>query len=294
VWQEGKLSWVLALLDVRHTEEPASYFMPLALAWEERDEERVRNLSTSAIAKVPPAGKRRVMGDAFADEAFCGRSWWRYRSAGKSHPRTASCSSVRPPPLHSWRVPTSRRCRPHGRKVPAPTPWWSMGERLILKGYRRLRDGASPELEMGLHLTEVVRFCELRTARRRPRIHGQRRPDETTRMLQAYVANQRRRMDLRAGVPAALSRSPSHRSRHRRAAVNAHEAFLVMIRTLAKRTAELHGALATRTGNADFDPEPLSRADFDGYRSARDRSAHRARIVEIQHRADSGRGTRKG
>ncbi len=39
-----------------------------------------------------------------------------------------------------------------------------------------------------------------------------------------------------------------------------------MIRTLAKRTAELHAALATRTGNADFDPEPPSRADLDGYR----------------------------
>src|SRR5208283_3984226 len=33
-----------------------------------------------------------------------------------------------------------------------------MGERLILKGRRRLRAGASPELEMGLHLTEVVHF----------------------------------------------------------------------------------------------------------------------------------------
>jgi len=39
-----------------------------------------------------------------------------------------------------------------------------------------------------------------------------------------------------------------------------------MIRTLAKRTAELHGALTTRTGNADFDPEPLAKADFDAYR----------------------------
>ena len=33
-----------------------------------------------------------------------------------------------------------------------------MGERLILKGYRRLRAGASPELEMGLLLTEVVKY----------------------------------------------------------------------------------------------------------------------------------------
>jgi maltose alpha-D-glucosyltransferase/alpha-amylase len=47
---------------------------------------------------------------------------------------------------------------------------------------------------------------------------------------------------------------------------NVHEAFLIMIRTLAKRTAELHSALATPTGNVAFDPQPLTRADFDGYR----------------------------
>src|SRR5208282_4342762 len=35
VWQEGKISWVLALLDVGTAEEPAWYFMPLALAWED-------------------------------------------------------------------------------------------------------------------------------------------------------------------------------------------------------------------------------------------------------------------
>jgi len=30
----------------------AGYFLPLALAWEERDDERVRNLTTSAVAKI--------------------------------------------------------------------------------------------------------------------------------------------------------------------------------------------------------------------------------------------------
>src|SRR5258708_36964965 len=45
--------------------------MPLALAWEERDEERVRNLSTAAVAKIRQQANVGVMGDAFADEMFC-------------------------------------------------------------------------------------------------------------------------------------------------------------------------------------------------------------------------------
>src|ERR1700674_1417546 len=52
LWQEGKSSWVVALLDVSAGGETTSYFMPLVLAWEERDEERIRNLSTAALAKI--------------------------------------------------------------------------------------------------------------------------------------------------------------------------------------------------------------------------------------------------
>src|SRR6202453_862606 len=71
MWQEGKISWVAALLDVVAGGDAANYFMPLALAWEDRDEERLRNLSTAAIAKVRQQASVGVMGDAFADEAFC-------------------------------------------------------------------------------------------------------------------------------------------------------------------------------------------------------------------------------
>src|SRR6202040_3394976 len=141
-----------------------------------------------------------------------------------------------------------------------------MGERLILKGYRRLRDGASPELEMGLHLTEVVRFANCAPLAGVLEYTGNDGRTKLLGMLQAYVANQG------DGWTYALEYLRRHLEVHRTAPatdalpVNAHEAFLVMIRTLAKRTAELHAALATRTGKADFDPEPLSRADFDGYR----------------------------
>jgi maltose alpha-D-glucosyltransferase / alpha-amylase len=84
-------------------------------------------------------------------------------------------------------------------------------------------------------------------------------------MLQAYVANQG------DGWTYAVEYLRRHLEVHRTAPAdalpaNAHEAHLILIRTLAKRTSELHRALATRSGNAGFDPEPLARADFDGYR----------------------------
>jgi maltose alpha-D-glucosyltransferase/alpha-amylase len=85
-------------------------------------------------------------------------------------------------------------------------------------------------------------------------------------MLQAYVTNQgdgwtytleylRRHLEVHRTSPA-TDALPA----------GAHDAFLIMMRTLATRTAELHAALSTRTGNADFDPEPLTAADFEAYR----------------------------
>jgi maltose alpha-D-glucosyltransferase/alpha-amylase len=47
---------------------------------------------------------------------------------------------------------------------------------------------------------------------------------------------------------------------------NAHEAFLVTMRVLATRTAELHGALAQPAADPAFAPQPLLKADLDAYR----------------------------
>jgi maltose alpha-D-glucosyltransferase / alpha-amylase len=263
VWQEGKLSWVLALLDIGAADE-SGYFMPLALAWE-RDEERVRNLTTSAIAKIRQQANVGVMGDAFADEAFC-----RAIVAAMAKSRTIATAQgklqFRPTAafteLAGSDFATLPAARPQGSSSNTVVV---MGERLILKGYRRLRVGASPELEMGLFLTEVVKYphCAPLAGVLEYTGDGQ---TKLLAMLQAYIANQG------DGWTYSLEYLRRHLEEHRTSPatdalpVNAHEAYLIMIRTLAKRTAELHGALATRTGDSAFDPLPLTRADADGYR----------------------------
>jgi len=266
VWQEGKVSWVLALLDVGTAEEPAAYFMPLALAWEERDEERVRNLSTSAIAKIRQQANVGIMGDAFADEAFC-RALVVAMAKRRDIATAQGKMQFRPTAAFAELAGAGYAALPAARpQGSSSNTVVVMGERLIVKGYRRLRAGASPELEMGMYLTEVVRYANCAPLAGVLEYVGNDGQTKLLAMLQAYVANQG------DGWTYSLEYLRRHLEVHRTAPagdalpVNAHESFLIMIRTLAQRTAELHKALATPTANVDFDPQPLTPADFDAYR----------------------------
>ncbi len=201
-------------------QEPACYFMPLALAWEDRDEDRVRNLSTSAIAKVRQQANVGVMGDAFADEAFCRAIVVADVEAPRHRDRAGQAAVPSDRRLcDNWRAPISQ-------SLPAARPQGSssntmvvMGERLILKGYRQIRVTApAPNSKWDCTSRRSCSTAIVRRSRASSNIRATTARRNYSRMLQAYVAESRRRMDLRAGVPAAPSGSASHRARHRRAA----------------------------------------------------------------------------
>ncbi|MDP9010006.1 MAG: maltose alpha-D-glucosyltransferase [Pseudomonadota bacterium] len=266
LWQEGKVCWLVALLELDGTEERASYFLPLALAWEERDEDRVRNLSTAAVAKVRQQANVGVMGDAFADEMFC-RAVVGAMAAGREIPmsqgklkfrRTAAFAEIAGPDFASLPVD-----RPRGSSSNTVV---DMRERLMLKGYRRLRVGMNPELEMGLYLTEVAHYANCAPLAGVLEYIGNDGQIRLLAMLQAYVANQG------DGWTYSLEYVRRHLEQYRTTPAgdalpaNAHEAYLTLIRVLALRTAQLHRALARPTKNAAFAPQALSRADIDAYR----------------------------
>jgi maltose alpha-D-glucosyltransferase / alpha-amylase len=266
VWQEGKVSWLVTLLEVGGAEEAASYFMPLALAWEERDEDRVRNLMTSAVARVRQQSNVGVLGDAFADELFC-RALVGAMAKGREIPaaqgkfifrRTAAFEQLAGSDFSA--LPAAR---PQGSSSNTVVV---MGERLLLKGYRRMRAGASPELELGLYLTEVVHYRNCAPLAGVLEYVGNDGQPRLLALLQAYVANQGDGFTY--SVEYLRRHLEEHRTRPATDAlpVNAHDAYLTLIRVLAVRTAELHRALATRTGDAAFDPQPLTPADLEGYR----------------------------
>jgi maltose alpha-D-glucosyltransferase/alpha-amylase len=267
LWTEGKLCWLLALfdLDVEGGGEATSYFVPLALAWEERDDERLRALTAAAAAKVRQQSNVGVIGDAFADEAFC-RAIVAAIAARREITSPQGKLAFRPTDAFAEIAGRDFAAlnteRPQGSSSNTIV---TMGERLMLKGYRRLRAGVSPELEMGLYLTEAVHYANCARLAGVLEYAVGSTPARPLALLQAYVANQgdgwsyvteylKRYLEVNRTAP--TTDTPP---------VNTHDAHIALIRVLATRTAELHRALATPSTNPDFNPEPLTAADVAGY-----------------------------
>jgi maltose alpha-D-glucosyltransferase/alpha-amylase len=128
----------------------------------------------------------------------------------------------------------------------------TLGDRLFLKCYRRVRPGINPELEMGRFLTEVARFPHCVPVAGAIEYAVEEKDPATLALLQAYVPNQGDGWEYTLGyLERALERTEE-----------GHGGYLALMQVLANRTAELHRALATPSGDAAFEPEPFTAEDF--------------------------------
>jgi maltose alpha-D-glucosyltransferase / alpha-amylase len=266
LWEEGKIDWLLSLLEIEAGSERSTYFVPLALAWDERDDDRVRNLSAAAVARVRQQGNVGVMGDAFADAAFCRAVVGAI--ADRRNIATAQGKLQFRPTAAFERLAGADFATLELERLSSSSSNTvvNLAQRLLLKGYRRLREGISPELEMGLYLTEVAHFPNCAPLAGVLEYVGNDGQNKLLAMLQGYIRNQgdgwiysleylRRHLEQNRTAPATDALP-----------VNAHEAYLGLVRVLATRTAELHLALARPTDDPVFEPQPLTRSDLDGYR----------------------------
>jgi maltose alpha-D-glucosyltransferase/alpha-amylase len=153
------------------------------------------------------------------------------------------------------------------------------GDKYLLKMFRRLEEGTSPELEL-------TRFLNARAPGLAPTIVGaieyrRHRVDPSTlAVLQAYVANEgtawaHAREELRRFFERVLTRhredavpATTPRALHELAAAEPPAAvrdvigaYLDLAALLGKRTAEMHVALASNVDDAGFAPEPYSTLD---------------------------------
>ena len=268
VWDMPGSSWMLPILKLDGPTDDATYFMPLALAWEDTEEERVTRLTPAALAKIRQQANVGVMADAFYDEPFC-RALVQAIEVGKElttvggkmkFSATAAFSAAR---TDVREMPVSRPSAMSSNTVV------TLDDTLFLKGYRRLREGVNPELEMGRFLTDVVHYPNCVPVLGALEYFGTDGRVMTLALVQSHVQNQgdgwdytlgyleRYLEELRTAGLAAGEQVPT---------VKAHGGFLALAAMLGKRTAELHLALATRTGDAAFDPEPLVATDVTAYR----------------------------
>src|SRR5205823_3840676 len=152
---------------------------------------------------------------------------------------------------------------------------------LFLKICRKLHPGINPGVEIGRYLTEVAHFpnCVPLAG-----FIEYRRGDGATctlALLQAFVTNQGDGWDYTVNH---LVRFLEERVTGGTAPVDAHGLHLALMRTLATRTAQLHGALAAASSDPAFAPEPISAEDLGAWRRAT-RAAATATLQMLAERA---------
>ncbi len=259
-------AWMLGFVDASTGAGVARYFLPLAIAFDAEDDERARSLRVLAAAAVRAQAATGVLADAIGDERFCRALLRLVGERGRvATAQGALCG-----------VPGAKFGEQVGGTLGAPMALRCLtsssnsvnllGERLFLKFYRRLQPAESLELEMGRHLTDVVGFehcvpvlghVEYRAA------DGWRC---TVALLQSQVENQGdvgsfvvgRLASVLASVRAAESGEPARPGVEGVEGVEgALDAIAARLALLARRVAELHLALARRTGDPAFEPEPI-------------------------------------
>jgi maltose alpha-D-glucosyltransferase/alpha-amylase len=273
IWDVGALSWLLTFVQVKD----AQYFLPLALGWEE-DEDHVRALSALAVARVRQQANVGVMADAIADEAFCRHV---VKAIGDQKSLATANGMLRFTPTSAFASIAGSEVASltlAGLHTQSTNTSVTLGERLFLKCFRRIRPGMHPELEVGRFLTEVAHFKHCVPLAGAVEYVPNSGESAAVALLQAYIPNQG---DAWSYTLAYLERFVESLREN-----ETHGAYLTLIQTLATRTAELHRAFAMKSGNPAFEPESLTQQDVEAWRArVRQEADETLRLLEKHAKA---------
>ncbi|MDS4026438.1 MAG: maltose alpha-D-glucosyltransferase [Candidatus Contendobacter sp.] len=256
--------WLLARIRVwlAGRPEPQDYGLPLALAWGDESDEKLRPLWPYALAKVRVRARMGLLYGAFADERFCqylvgmigrgarlplGQGWLRFSATR----RFAELAGDAPESLPAKRL-----------ALDSSNTTITFGDRLLMKAYRRMRPGINPELEMGRFLTEIA-FPNIAPLAGALEYENEGGDYTTLVLLQGFVANQGDAWSFTLDyLKRFLTDCVEQPNVVREAGEKAHAVYRLFAGTLGQRTGELHRALAQTTGDPAFDPEPITATDM--------------------------------
>lgn len=258
-WSAGSNHWLLTILSCELPDrDPQRYVLPIALAWEGKDEEPLSALAAATLARVRHRARIGVLYDAFADDAFC-NAVLMAMGTGKRMAIGADTVAFSPTAAYPGLV-ASLPAEPALRRLgEASNNVVVFGERLFLKGFRRLRAEVNLELEMGRFLTEHA--PHVRTLPLGGSLELQ-EPDGSVTviaLLQGYVENQGDAWSYtQAYLERFLARSLSVSPNGGATDSEIHASYCLLMNTLGRRTAELHAALSSAHGNPAFEPQPIA------------------------------------
>ncbi|MEP7312684.1 MAG: maltose alpha-D-glucosyltransferase [Pseudomonadota bacterium] len=258
-WRTARGNWLLGQLDVSAASGTARYFLPLQVVFEGGDEARWQKLQAATVARVRHQASVGVLADAAADELFC-ESVLDAMAAG-TEVRTAA-GRVRFAATGAFATLRAQVGTPLAVSLPrmqGTNTALRLGESLFLKLYRRLQPGVSIELEIGRYLCDVVGFAHVVPVAGAIEYQGDDGSVSTLGLLQAFVMNQGDGWENTLNY---LTRAVADRRSGEVVAEDEHGTYLALVRILARRTAELHVALATATPDPAFSPEPVLPEDI--------------------------------
>ncbi|MFO1304695.1 MAG: maltose alpha-D-glucosyltransferase [Burkholderiales bacterium] len=265
-WHTDRGTWLLAMARVGFADGAhRTYSLPLALAWEQGDGAGVDALLHCTFARVRQRARVGILYDAFWDGAFCRAvvaamldNATRALRDGSLHYRsTARLASVDPGDLGAQHSALERS-----------NTLVVLGERLVLKGFRRLRHGVNPEIEMGRFLTEVAPCANVAAlCGSLEHVDGQGNVTALA-VLHAYVSNEGSAWDYTiAHLKRLVDEAVAQDAPHPADTTLLRGRFRSLMETLGRRTAEMHRALATPSGDPAFEPAPCGDQDVEALRS---------------------------
>ncbi|CAN5565548.1 maltose alpha-D-glucosyltransferase [soil metagenome] len=268
--------WLLVLLRVYtgqngRTDGPQLYFLPLSAAWEDGTEDGVSSLLPYTIAKLRRRSRVGVLHDALADEEFC-RSL--VSAMGEEREVEAGNGVIRFSRTGAFGKLVGDRPLEEVRRAGVEQANTSviLGESLIMKVYRRLQDGVSPDLEIGRYLTEESEFGNTPALAGAIEYEGPDGETSTLALLRDFFGNQG---DGWSYVQDYLGRYLEQRiftswSFEEDGADGPPEAddnfFMGLTHSLGLRTGELHEAFANPTEDPAFAPEKASCEETEGWK----------------------------
>jgi maltose alpha-D-glucosyltransferase/alpha-amylase len=265
--------WLLCLPRVELADERGQdYFLPLSIVWDVEDASRVAAAAAGALAKVRRHSATGLLCDAFADERFV-RALVRAVGEGGEAPLGAGRLLFSPTAAFTRlggdeALAGVLRLPPEGSNSGA-----ILGERLFLKGYRRVRQGINPEAEMGRFLTEVSPYSQVVPLAGTLEYQDAEGSSTTLALLQGFVDNQGDLWGYTLDHLTRFCEIYGARALQEWEVDAAQVAYQSLVSTLGQRTAELHRALAQTGGGPNFDPEPITGLDLAGWRSRVQREA---------------------
>jgi maltose alpha-D-glucosyltransferase/alpha-amylase len=275
-WCKLGASFYLFLLQASYqSQEEETYVLPLKIVQGAPARVLAAEIPDSIVAAVKNWRGDGYLYDALMDRASCdvfftaigdGR---RYATAG------GGVISMRPTSAYDALAGSGSPCVTV-RKVGTEQSNTSIiiSEAFVLKFYRVLEAGVNPDVEISLFLTEQSRFSGIARVAGTIQYQDNAGRESTLAMLQEFIPSQGdgwaftlaalddyyRQATLRAAAgekapPADLLLSEAARTAPPESFTEISGLFLQAIRTLGKRTAEFHLALAKDSANRDFKPE---------------------------------------